>query len=193
MKRKLFIISVCCLIAAKSLGQVLIGFTYGIGAYQWDRFPVENSTKTIGGLFSEIVGLNVGAGDETFRFVLEGYEEYAPFEFSIEEFQGMGTFSAGALAKLSLTPFEERYGSDRHGFSIGAGIETTYHELHFRNEDVSRNWNPTKYGYIAYTKYIDKDNVPVQQDIFCKVGIGSHSSMRIELGIRWGLYLFFPN
>ena len=189
MKRKLAVISVCCLIAAKSFGQLLVGFTYGVGAYQWDRFPVGNSTKAAGGFFSEIAGLNVGVGNETFRLILEGYEDYAPFTFSLKEFQGMGTFSAGALAKLSLTPFEGSWSSNRHGFSIGAGIETTRPELYFRNKDVRRDWYSTKYGYIAYSIYGDGGNVAAQRDIFCKVGIGSHSALRLELGIRWGLYL----
>jgi hypothetical protein len=186
MKRKLFFISICCLIAATSSAQFLIGFTAGIGGYQWDKSPAGSETKTTGGIFSEIIGLNVGVGNETCRLVLEGYEDYAPFTFSVKEFQGMGTFSAGAMGKLSFT-FGD-WSSTRKGFSLGAGVETSRTEMHFRKKEVERDWYPTKYGYVAYSTLNEND---VQADFFAKVGVGSHSVMRMEVGLRLSYYAFF--
>jgi hypothetical protein len=179
---------ICCFITVKSFGQFFLGVTGGIGAYQWDKVPVDNSMKTSGGIFSEILGFNLGVGNETFRFILEGYEDYAPFTFSMDEFQGMGTLSVGAMVKLSLTPFGDSWDAKK-GFSLGLGIETTKTELHFRNRDVIRNWNPTKFGYIAYSLF-DDDEIPVQMDVFCKAAIGNHPAMRMEIGLRASWFLF---
>jgi hypothetical protein len=187
-KRRMLLVALCCLMAAGASGQFFVGGTAGVGLYQWDKSPVENATKATGGLFSEIAGPNVGIGDETFRFVLEGYQEWAPFTFSIKEFQGMGTFSAGALAKLSLT-FSDGWNS-RKGFSLGVGIETSRAELQFRDRDVKRHWYPTRYGYLAYSMFDDNGSRAIQTDVFCKAGFGSHSVMRMEVGIRYNVFFF---
>jgi hypothetical protein len=194
MKRRLFLISICCFVAAQSFGQFIIGLTYGVGGYQWDKSPVGNTTRTSGGIFSEIAGLNLGVGNETIRFILEGYEDYAPFTFSVNEFQGMGTFSAGALAKLSLTPFEN-WNDERKGFSLGVGTEVTKTEISFKKEEYIRgDWYTTKYAYLAYSWYRESDHTAAQMDVFGKVGIGNHSAMRFEAGIRVSaLFVFERN
>jgi hypothetical protein len=186
MKKKLLFTLICCFMAARSMGQFFLGATAGFGIYQWDKAPVDNSTKTSGGVLSEIFGLNLGAGNETFRLLVESYEDFAPFSFSLKKFQGMGTFSAGSMAKLSLTPYGNSLRNE--GFSLGVGIETTKSELYFK--DVKRDWYPTKYGYIAYSLF-QKTRIPTQTDLFCKVGIGDHSARRVEVGIRVNYFLFW--
>jgi hypothetical protein len=101
----------------------------------------------------------------------------------------MGTFSVGAMGKLSFT-FDNDWGNIGKGFSLGVGIETSRTELHFRKEDVERDWYPTKFAYIAYSTFNDEEPVGIQVDYFGKVGLGSHSVMRIEVGLRMSYYLF---
>ncbi|MDR2388887.1 MAG: hypothetical protein LBD89_03760 [Tannerellaceae bacterium] len=188
--KKSFFILIGCLLAANAPAQLLLGATAGIGAYQLDKSPVENSTKNTGGIFSEIVGLNLGVGNETVRLVVEGYEDYAPFTFSLRNFQGMGTFSAGAMGKLSFT-FKDYWSDTAKGFSLGLGLEASRTELHFRKEDLRRDWYSTKYAYLAYSTYKETDFLGVQVDYFGKAGLGNSSVMRLEVGVRVSYYFFF--
>jgi hypothetical protein len=191
MKKVLFT-AVCCLATVMSFGQVLAGVTVGTSLYKWDKNPTTGSVeynRAAGGIFSEIVGLNLGLGNDKFRFILEGYETYAPFTFNLKKFAGMGTFSGGAMAKISVTPFEHRDGN--RGFSLGAGIEMTRTEISFRKKELERDWFPIKYGYLAYSVCEEDGHTLTQTDWFGKVGIGENSAIGFEVGVRRSFLLGF--
>jgi hypothetical protein len=178
------------MIVTSSFGQFLAGITLGIDAYRWDRIPMNQTDGkkiSTGGIFSETIGLNLGFGNEKYRFLLDGYQNYAPFSFSLSKFQGMGTFSGGAMARISFTPFEGE--SDNKGFTLGVGIETNKAEIFFRKEDVTRKWFPTKYVYMAYSMCGDVHGAFLQGDYFVKVGKGDYSALNFELGIRCSILI----
>ncbi|MDR3250060.1 MAG: hypothetical protein LBT42_00135, partial [Tannerella sp.] len=171
MRKMLFTLIGCTMIAAASYGQVIFGLTGGLSGYRWDRNPaVEGVSEknSSGGIFGEILGLNLGLGNEKCRFLLEGYESYSPFTFNAKKFKGMGTFSGGAMARLSITPFGDSWDGNK-GFSVGAGLEAIRTDLHFQKKDTERDWFPVKYVYVAYSSCKENNGLLEEMNIFGKL------------------------
>lgn len=196
--------------AAVSFSQVHMGTTFGASFYRWDKNPTTNSPElksSSGGVPSIIGGLHLMAGNTNYRVVFEGYGNFSPFAFDINQFKGMGTFSYGGLAKFSITPWESsgefiistqsrskssyRYQENPNGgFSVGFGWEKTKTELYFtpkNHKEMTRDWYAVPYGYLAYSMF----GVGSQMDVFLKFGVGSNSSRNFEIGIKTNINNIF--
>jgi hypothetical protein len=182
-----------------------MGLTIGGSFYRWDKNPTTNSPEltSSSGSSSLLLGLHLMVGNPDYRFIVEGYGDFAPFSFDIGQIKGMGSFSYGGLAKLSITPWVKnvnftvqtgskvRRSNEAHtGLSIGIGYEQTKTELYLIKEqykNMKRDWYGNFYGYLAYSL----NSIGSQMDIFVKFGGGKKSSYTVGLGIKSNMNLFF--
>jgi hypothetical protein len=171
----------CICLALQSYAQFDLGLTTGAAAYRWDKNPSTNSPeyKNSSGsvLINPLLGLHAKVGNESFRLTVEGYGEFAPFSYDMNQKKGYGTFAYGSLAKISIG-----------GFTFGAGIEQVKTELYWRPdeyENMTRDRYQLLYGYIALSDYEPTH----QNDLFLKVGIGKNSAFGLEVGFKRNLNL----
>jgi hypothetical protein len=171
-----------------AFSQIYIGGVAGVSAYRWDTNPTTDSPgldPSSGGIFGTSLGATIIAGNDKFRFAVEGYGGYSPFTFSLSQYKGLGTASWGGLAKISITPWDGGW-MNCWGFSIGCGLERIKTECNITTRKyiftMERHWFSVPYGYLAYSFFDERRRE--QTDYFVKYGLGKNNAATIEFGLK---------
>jgi hypothetical protein len=169
-----------------AFSQISVGIIAGLPVYRWDRNPNTDSPglePSSGGISGIQLGATIIAGNDKFRFAVEGYGGYSPHTLSQFD-KEIGTNVWGGLAKISITPW---YGGfvGHWGFSIGCGLEritTNFPTRKYILTDITMDsrWFSVPYGYLACSLF----DGGMQTDYFVKYGMGKNNAATIETGLR---------